>query len=227
MVIEAQAVMGSGSRAVAHSTKRPVWRRFAALAIVIAVLAGMIVDTKVVRVGSSEDLRQAGFSAETFGAQTFPKIQAAIAQRAVEGATLAAAIAANKDDAVAKFAIAGGSGPVFSVKLTGEAGSNPSSGIYDIKAPNLPAEIRVRVQTGPAINGTELRDATGTIQFGQFTNQIEYQNAGSALNNEMKKLVLAPIAGGALSGKTVSLIGAFRLVNPKSWLITPVQLEIK
>ena len=42
------------------------------------------------------------------------------------------------------------------------------------------------MQTGPAINGTDLRDAPGEIKFGQFTNQIEYQNAGAALNNAMK-----------------------------------------
>ena len=87
--------------------------------------------------------------------------------------------------------------------------------------------MKVRIQTGPAINGTELRDATGTVSFGQFTNQIEYQNAGSALNNEMKKAILAPIDTDALAGKTVSVVGAFRLINPKSWLVTPVRLEVQ
>jgi ABC-type branched-subunit amino acid transport system ATPase component len=65
------------------------------------------------------------------------------------------------------------------------------------------------VQTGPAINGTDLRDATGTIEFGQFTNQIEYQDAGSAINNEMKKAVLAGLDPSALTGKTA--IGGRRL----------------
>ena len=51
--------------------------------------------------------------------------------------------------------------------------------------------IRVRVQTGPAINGTDVRDATGTVEFGQFKNQIEYQDAGSALNDQVKAQVLA------------------------------------
>ena len=69
--------------------------------------------------------------------------------------------------------------------------------------------------------------ATGTVAFGQFTNQIEYQNAGSALNNEMKKTVLAAVDANALAGKTVSIVGAFRLINPKSWLVTPVRLEVQ
>ena len=193
----------------------------------IVIVVGIAVDTKIVRIGSSDDLRQAGFSAEAYGVQTFPKIKAAIEEKAVDATTLAAALAANKQEATAKYGVPGGSGPIFSVKLTGAFSANPSSGIYEIKAPDLPSEIRVRVQTGPAINGTELRDATGTIQFGQFTNQIEYQNAGSALNNEMKKSVLAAVDAASLAGKTVTVTGAFRLVNPKSWLITPVRLEVK
>ena len=54
----------------------------------------------------------------------------------------------------------------------------------------MPPEIKVRVQTGPAINGTDLRDAPGDIDFGAFKNQIEYQDAGSGINRAMKKAVL-------------------------------------
>ena len=57
----------------------------------------------------------------------------------------------------------------------------------------MAGETKIRVQTGPAINGTDLRDATGEVKFGDFKNQIEYQNAGSAINNAMKEAVLAGI----------------------------------
>ena len=102
-----------------------------------------------------------------------------------------------------------------------------SHGIYYIDVTGISAPLRLRVQTGPAINGTELRDVTGDINFSQFTNQIEYQDAGSALNKELKKLVLDSIDTSALTGKTVAVVGAFKLVNPKNWLITPVTLEVK
>ncbi len=83
------------------------------------------------------------------------------------------------------------------------------------------------MQTGPAIMGTDLRDGTGTIQFGQFTNQIDYQNAGSALNKEMKKQVLSKLDTTDLKGKTVSVVGVFQLTDPAKWLVTPVSLEVK
>jgi predicted lipoprotein len=91
----------------------------------------------------------------------------------------------------------------------------------------VPPEIVVRVQTGPAINGTDLRDAPGDIDFNAFKNQIEYQNAGSGINRAMKKAVLEKIDTTGLKGKSIEVVGAFRLINPKNWLITPVEMSVK
>ena len=91
----------------------------------------------------------------------------------------------------------------------------------------MPASLHVSVQTGPAISGTDLRDATGTISFGQFTNQIEYQNAGSALNKAMKKQVLSKLDAAGLTGKTISVTGVFQLTDPGNWLVTPVRLDVR
>ncbi len=208
-------------------SKRLRTRRIVLSACVVAVIVAIAVDTKVVRIGSADDLRRAGFSPEAYGASAFPAIREAIEAKAVDAAALQSALTANKQEAIDKYGVASGSGPIFSVKFSGVAGEKPTSGVYEIKVQSLPEDIRVRVQTGPAINGTELRDATGTVQFGQFTNQIEFQNAGSALNNEMKKVVLSAVDTTALAGKTVNVVGAFRLVNPKSWLVTPVRLEVQ
>lgn len=217
----ARPVAGAG----AGTFSKPRGKRIVLLACGVALIAAMVLDTKVVRMGSTEDLRQAGFSPEAFGIAEFPRIKTAIEARAVDADVIYAAIATDKQEAITKYAVPAGSGPVFSVKFAGIAGT-AVSGVYEIKIESLP-ELKVRVQTGPAINGTELRDATGTIEFGQFTNQIEYQNAGSALNNRMKAEVLAAVDTTALSGKKVAVVGSFRLINPKSWLVTPVRLEVQ
>lgn len=201
-------------------------KTFALGAVVLAVLAAIALDTKVVRIGSAEDTRKAGFSPEAFGAEAFPKVQAAVEAKAVDAATLAAAIAADKDAATKQYGVAAGTGSVFSVKFTGTVGDG-KSGIYAVKADGMPEGVGIRMQTGPAINGTDLRDSTGEIQFGQFTNQIEFQNAGSAINKEMKKQVLDAVDTANLTGKTVAVTGVFRLVNPKNWLVTPVRLEVR
>ena len=43
----------------------------------------------------------------------------------------------------------------------------------------------------------------------------------------MKKQVLATTDSVRSTGKTVTVTGAFQLVNPKGWLVTPSQLEVK
>jgi predicted lipoprotein len=215
------------SDSVAARTRPGKSHRRLALVVVAAVVlvAAMALDTKVVKIGSADDVHTEVFSPEKFGAAQFPKIQAEIEKRAVDAKTLAEAIA--KDKAAAKqYGVDVNGFAVFSVKFTGVVGEG-KSGIYFVTVEGVPDTLRIRVQTGPAINGTELRDATGTIGFGQFTNQIEYQNAGSALNNEMKKEVLTKVDNSALTGKTITVVGAFKLVNPNAWLVTPVRLDLK
>ena len=64
-------------------------------------------------------------------------------------------------------------------------------------------------------------------RFLSATNQIEYQDAGSGINNEMKRQVLAKIDTKNLTGKTISVVGVFRLINPKNWLVTPVEMSVQ
>ena len=191
---------------------------------VVVVLGLIAVDTTVVRVGSDQDARVQAFSPEAYGVAEFPRIQGLIEERAAPAAELAAAIAADPTQAAADMGVMSNGTPVFSTTFSGVVGEG-RSGVYDVAVEGLEG-IRVRVQTGPAVNGTDVRDATGTVEFGQFTNQIEYQNAGSALNEQVKAQVLQPIDTAALAGKAVDVTGVFRLINPESWLVTPVRLQV-
>ncbi len=202
-------------------------------AATLALVAAMAFDTKVVKVGSSADVQPNVFSPAAFGESEFPKVKSAIEDRAVDAVTLAAAVAKDKDAAAkeyglapSKSGVAVSTGTVICVKFTGVVGKG-ESGEYVVKVEGVPSALVIRVQKGPAIYGTDLRDATGTISFQQFANQIDYQKVGSALNNEMKKQILSKIDTAALTGKTVSIVGAFKLSNPNNWLITPVRLDVQ
>jgi predicted lipoprotein len=195
--------------------------------LLVILLVAMAMSTKVVKIGSGADSQSKEFEPAAYGSMQFPKTQAAIEKRAVDAATLAAAIARDQDAAGKQYGVAGGGvGPEMSVKFTGVAGKE-DAGVYEVKVPGLPDSLVIRVQTGPAINGTDLRDATGDISFGQFTNQIDYQNAGYAINSEMKKAVLSKVDTTRLTGKTISVVGVFQLINPNGWLVTPAKLEVK
>jgi len=209
------------SQKPAKLNRAVLWSVVAAVVVVGAI--GF--DTKVVKIGSDADVRQQVFSPEAYGASEFPKVKASVEERAADAVEVGTALAADKDAAGKKYGV-GSVNPVIPVKFTGTVEERKSN--YNvIKVDGFPEGMAIRVQTGPAVNGTDLRDATGTIEFGQFKNQIEFQNAGSALNNEMKKQVLEGVDVDNLVGKTVSVTGVFKLVNPKNWLVTPVGFEVK
>lgn len=213
------------ARPTKRTSRRHLRMAVTAVAAVI-LLAAMVYDTRFIKIGSKESAQPGTFSPAAYGAETFPKIQSAVETRAVDAATLAAAIAKDQAGAAKQYGVATGTGPEFPVKFTGVAGKN-DFGVYDVAVPGLPDSLHIKVQTGPAIMGTDLRDAPGTISFGQFTNQIEYQNAGSAINKEMKKQVLSKIDTANLTGKTISVVGAFQLTDPNNWTVTPVKLDVK
>lgn len=190
------------------------------------LLVAMALDTRVVVIGSEDDVQDDVFNATSFGDAQFPAIRDSIIDRAVSAVVLAEAVQESATAAGAEYGVGEGIGPVIPVTFTGTAGE-ARSGIYPITVDGMPDGFTLRVQTGPAINGTELRDATGTIAFGQFTNQIEYQDAGAGINEAMKREVLADIDTSALEGREITVTGAFKLLNPKSWLVTPVRLDVE
>lgn len=200
-------------------------RRAIGAGVIVAVLIGMALGTRVV---SADDPLVAGevvFNAESFGADNFASVQEAIVDRAIDASTLAAAIEDDAEAAAAQYAVQSSGGPVYSTTFSGVV-LEGQSGIYAVQVDGLPDDLLIRVQTGPAINGTELRDATGEFEFGQFTNQIAYQNAAAALNDQLKLQVLSDIDTENLTGATITVTGAFTLVNPAAWLVTPVEVSV-
>ena len=219
----AQTELSSGA---SRGSKSKALRLLVLPAAIALVLVAIALDTTVIHIGSQEDVRAAEFSPEAFGEAEFPRIQSAIETEAVDAVTLLAAINEDRATAIERYGEPGSVGPVFPVYFSGAVGEG-RSGVFPVTVEGIPDDLLIRVQFGPAINGTEVRDATGTIAFGDFTNQIEYQDAGSALNNQVKALVFADLDRDNLPGQTVSVVGVFRLVNPASWFVTPVRLEIE
>lgn len=204
-------------------------RRIVLVAVVVVVLALMLLSTKFVPAGSAIAAGEQAFNPATYGKQHFPMQQHFIARHAVDAATLATGLATDATGTAKKYGTPNrsGVGTVIPVRFTGVVGKPDATGLPTVKVPGVPAGTIVHVQTGPAINGTDLRDVSGTIRFEQFTNQIDYQNAGAALNNELRSKVLKKIDGASLVGKTVSVTGAFTEINPKSWNVTPATIAVR
>lgn len=197
---------------------------FITIGAVAVLLIAMGFGTK----GVSSD--EASASTGTFSPSDFAdknwdsKILPAILDHEEDIVTVTEAIQADAAAAGTKFGVVEGtSAPVFTVSFTGVAGA-VEAGIMPVVVEGMPEDITVRVQMGPAIMGTAVRDASGEVHYPQFTNQIDYQDAGSALNEKIKTDVLAGVDAAALAGTTVSMTGVFQLINPASYLLTPVQI---
>jgi predicted lipoprotein len=80
----------------------------------------------------------------------------------------------------------------------------------------------VWVQVGPVILGMAVRDAVGFISFDQFVNQIDYAEAGNALNQRVLDVALEEFDREPSKGDVLSFAGA--LTPGERLVITPVRL---
>lgn len=165
------------------------------------------------------------FNPTKYAAQTYkPKVVPAIKKNAVDIATLHKAIVKDEGAAGRRYGHRSGNGPYsYPVRLTGSA-DKAKGGLLSVTVPEL-EKTRVSVQVGPAVNGTALRDASGTIAFGQFTNQVEYADAATALNRAMKDDVLKSFDAGKIKDKKITVVGAVTPLTPDVLTITPISIE--
>lgn len=214
----------SGSTPVSASSSR--LRKIIAGSGVLLLIAAIALDTTVVPIGGEDDTREQAFDPDAYGINEFPRIRDFVIEKAPEATALAQELATDKAAAVASYGTSAGVFPVMPVTFTGIVGEI-SSGNIDVLVEGMPEGTGLRLQTGPAINGTDLRDVVGDISFGGFKNQIEYQDAGAGINRAMAAQILNDIDRETLSGKSIRASGAFTMINAKNWLITPVVLEVQ
>jgi predicted lipoprotein len=200
--------------------------RVVGIALVVLVLGAMALDTTYKEAGEVNASGREEFDPARYGAETYPKAVAAIEDAAVPLDELAGALRDDPDAAGEQYGKRQGSSSPFSFATSGEGvGGKAEDGLLPVRVKGVPASATVSLQIGPAINGTALRDAVGFIEFGQFTNQVEYAAAATALNEQVKRQVLADVDPAALDGRRVSFVGAFSSVTPDVITITPVKLE--
>ncbi|MBX5214031.1 DUF2291 domain-containing protein [Rhizobium sp. NLR10a] len=117
----------------------------------------------------------------------------------------------------------------YAVKITGKvvaADTASRAATLDVDADG-DGKADAKVQIGPALRGTALRDTLDFVNFNEFKNQIEWAQFGKAFNEKANTAVLSAVPRDGLTGKTVTVIGAFPL--PKSGelpLVTPSELTV-
>jgi predicted lipoprotein len=212
--------------AAPRAQRRRLSPRLIGLAVVAIVLAGAALDTTYKKPGEVSSTGRKEFDAAAYGEQTFPKAVSTLEDAAVPLPKLVAALRKDPDAAGEQYGKRQGQSPYsYSASGAGVAGT-PEGGLLPVKVKGVPGDARVSLQIGPAINGTAIRDAVGFIEFGQFTNQVEYAASATGLNDQVKKQVLKGIDPASLDGKRVSFVGALSPLTPQVITITPVKLEV-
>ncbi|WEZ85846.1 DUF2291 family protein (plasmid) [Rhizobium sp. 32-5/1] len=85
----------------------------------------------------------------------------------------------------------------------------------------------VRIQIGPVIKGTAIRDSLDFVNFNEFKNQIQWAEFGKALNTHVIGLTLDKLPRESLEGKKVEALGAYPLPSSgQPALFTPATITI-
>ncbi|WP_433187290.1 DUF2291 family protein [Actinoallomurus sp. CA-150999] len=158
------------------------------------------------------------------------KVVPAAQKGAVDAATLLPALRADQKAASARYGKQAGAGSPFSFMIKGTGtvtavNSASAVGSVQVDVPGV-GKTDVNLAVGPAFVGTAVRDAVGFIDFSQFTNQIDYADAATALNAKVKTEVVSRVDLKSIKGKKVTFTGAFQLLATSSVMITPITLEV-
>ena len=156
------------------------------------------------------------------------KIVPTVLQKAIDLATLEAAIKADPAAAGSRYGNQEGESGSFSFLVKGAATilSAGTDGLV-LDGAGSPGGPKVVIATGPVIVSTALRDAVGFIHFSDFASQLQYADVADALNSKVKESVVGSLQPSALVGKEIAFYGAFTLSDPTLYLIVPVKLDVK
>ena len=198
-----------------------------AIVVTAVVLVAAAFNVKIVSLDevAAADAAQAFDPAAFVAANYDSVIVPGIEENAVDLSTLLADLASGAEPAEFGNTSGASSAYAFPVKFIAVAGTLTPP-VLPVTVEGIPEGTTVQIQVGPAVSGTALRDVTGTIDFNDFANQLEYQNAAGELNNRVKTTVLAEFDAAAAQGKTINVTGAFLRVNPSLISLVPISIEV-
>jgi predicted lipoprotein len=90
-------------------------------------------------------------------------------------------------------------------------------------------EINVLLNTGIYF-GNAVRDVTGKISMGDFTNTMDYNSVSTELNKIVRTQVVLPLQTNAITGKKITFIGCIEIakeeVPAEDISILPVRIDL-
>ncbi len=206
-------------------------------ALIAALVAAALPGCKIIKTPTAEE-KAAAAAKDAFDpnakveaiwqSQAVPYFE----KRAGELKDVVAAVAAGADQAGEKYGNPKkqASSPwTYAVKFTGKvvaADTQSRAATLDVDVDG-DGKADAKVQIGPALRGTALRDTLDFVNFNEFKNQIEWAQFGKAFNEKANTAFLSAIPRDGITGKTVTVVGAFPLPSGSDLpLVTPSELTV-
>lgn len=206
-------------------------RRIACFGVILA-MALPLAGCKIVPIGQEQaDEKAGGFDATSYAADLWTK-QALpyFSANAKPAAEVIPAIAADFAGAGDKFGYRPGEGSPWSFIVTGTGtvtakNTESRAGTLVLALDGAATPLEATLQIGPVIRGNAVRDALPFVSFKDFTNQIEYADAGKALTALAVEGIAADVVSLAV-GDHVEFTGAISMAGASDkLLVTPVTLK--
>ncbi|OAP36769.1 hypothetical protein AU381_20055 [Sinorhizobium glycinis] len=200
--------------------------------IVLAVMMGLA-GCKIIKTPTAEESATGGFDPDRMVAEIWEsKVVPYLDKRAGPLSEVASLAASNLEAAGAKYGHKEkqGSAPwTFAARLSGtivKAETKSRSAYVEVDADG-DGKADARVQIGPAIRGTAIRDSLDFVNFNEFKNQIEWAQYGKAFNTHVNGLVLEKLSRDQLVGKKLEAVGAYPVpAKGQLPLFVPVELTV-
>lgn len=212
--------------------------RFTAAAALCLVSAALMVQSgcKIIKTPTAEEAAEAasdGFNPERQASELWtPKVVPYLTSRAGPFADVAALVASDPDAAASKYGHKEkeGNAPwTYAAKVSGtavKAETTSRAGYLDTDIDG-DGKVDVRIQIGPVIRGTAIRDSLDFVSFNQFKNQIQWAEFGKAFNAHLNAQLLQALPREGLEGKKIEAVGAYTVpAKGQLPLLTPVTLTL-
>ncbi|WP_378951288.1 DUF2291 family protein [Pelosinus sp. sgz500959] len=179
------------------------------------------------------------FQDENFDANQFvdsvwdSKVIPAINQKASDMSIVIQATKTDVDEAGKKYGIRSaqeGSPWNFIVKGKGRVlnvNTESRAGTIDIDLAPYDGKADFKIQIGPVIKGTAVRDSFDFIKYDDFKNQMVFAELSNAFHKKIASNLLAKTDFLGNKGKEVNFIGVFTFMPSQEILVTPISMEFK
>jgi predicted lipoprotein len=212
-------------------------RNLKAMAALVLAGAMALSSCKIIKTPTSEEAAQAatgGFDPDRMVAEIWDsKVLPYLDKKAGPLPEVASLAASDPDAAGTKYGHKEkqGSAPwTFATRVSGTivAAETKSRSAYVEVDADGDGKADARVQIGPAIRGTAIRDSLDFVNFNEFKNQIEWAQYGKAFNTHVNALVLEKLSRAGLVGKKLDAVGAYPLpAKGQLPLVAPARLTVE